>query len=190
MTWPNEPERHSLASRGISTTAKYHRNIEEIPPRELYSIDYEYIGNYWYDLIKVLKEDKKWGERLDIIEVDKSIEHSRKIEKLIQLFWWCSTNDAWGWFDFDLVAENIKSFLKGRKEFYSELSKYEEGVYLKSSHKEALELAEKYNSEWNINKKILWFDEIIHMEHERGLVIVEVNMSLDALRKYFEEKYL
>ena len=108
------------------------------------------------------------------------------------MFWWCHINYAWEYFDFDEVSKSMGEFLKGRIKFYDVLETVtnKDIPTIKECHHESVKFVESYNPNWNMDRKIQWFDTLIHMEHERGLILVETNISLDALREYFENKYL
>ncbi|KXB07379.1 hypothetical protein AKJ51_01415 [candidate division MSBL1 archaeon SCGC-AAA382A20] len=211
--WKREPLRHRLSALGISTTAKYHRNMKAVPPKEFFP--------YWDVLEDVTSPEKKETEEM---------------KKLIKLFWWCSVNNNWEWFDFERmfesVAPKINHELKRIIEWiigediqseslevppFSPLEEQKEDlekaflVYDKLLEGKSTKDDRKYLKDFmfeyrqgefighvdvfhnlmhppvSLEDKISLADSIIHLEHHRGNFWM---INIPYLRKQFEEEYL
>lgn len=71
-----------------SKVREFHKREGEVPPKELYPVDWESI--YKYELV----------------------DDEEACRKAILLFWWCSEHDQWGWFDFDEFFKSAKYKLR------------------------------------------------------------------------------
>lgn len=116
--WFNDPYKHALASRGVYTTSRArpktlkHLGRTEVPPKELYDINWERISGYEGTEEKTKEEMKK----------------------VIKLFWWCSYYDSLEYFPFDEFIESTESLIRNhnldRIINYYILENIQEGAYI------------------------------------------------------------
>lgn len=86
MTWKDEPVRHSLASRGIKTSFGQSK------------------------VQKFHKQDDKVPPKELFLKEDDY--RAGNIDRIIQLFWWCSQKNQWQWFDFKRGFDVVRKILE------------------------------------------------------------------------------
>lgn len=207
--WENEPIRHSLSSKGISTTGVNDNiiNDEVPPPKPTYR-----------KILRTLSHNPSWQKS-----------GKEEVKKMIKLFWWCDITDNWEHFNFDEIFNKMNTYIKGyiRRKIDVELKTgdwrrgdemYE---YLDEIHREGLsdlsdselkELARIFD-EWcfhrakevtqdieiykdlrnydvlSLDEKIKIFEKLIHAQHDRGN-IWNIEDEIPQLRQEFKEEYL
>ncbi len=87
MTWKYEPTRHGLSAKGIRTKSSMdadgiRSDKSQVPPKGFYPLG----GGY-------------------------NLMGKRGKKKAVKLFWWCSVNDAWEWFDFDEFFGEVENLI-------------------------------------------------------------------------------
>ncbi len=194
--WPNEPFRHSLASKGMSTSlgkskvSDFKSKYKSYPPEELHPVDYSAIQIHLWDV--------------------------KEVKKCIKLFWWCSANKNFGWFNFDDFFKNVKSVsrkwveehFEGYKDrLNSDLSNWEDVIEDTKENNDSIyaekppvkhiienvvplyqNILENEVNGLSLEEKIRLVDELIHVEHTTGSLLGIKDM--DKLRTEFEEEYL
>jgi len=171
-----------------SKTKKFHKPEVQAPPKELYPLSLE-------------------------SPVEKS-----DITKAIKLFWWCSSTNQWGWFDFDKFfnfmsrifkgllteqgqsAENVIEIFEDHFDDIESAKKYAEsppGDWLWRDHQFAKLKKEYDKGADTLEKKIQMVDKAIHLQHLTGNVLeygfdfhTEGPINIPELREDFEKKYI
>lgn len=167
------------------TKAQKFHTTEEAPPKDIYNIDWN----------KIKKEKSE-------------------VKKAIQLFWWCSKTEKWGWFPFtkfiDLAKRKLHILIhsqtrKKPKEIVELVDDWmDQKGYdnVKDATMDSLpgdlyfrdytlsKLWMKINNAKNsdLSEKIVAVDSAIHAEHATGDIWDGIN--IDALRENFEERYI
>ena len=150
MSWRGESIRHRLSALGVKSVSRGIKDIRGIdehkmPPKELYNNSTFNTSSLW------------------------------DMENVIRLFWWCSVNDAWGWFEFDEVFKYMKSYIedeyfKGEfvSSYFDELNhkKYDLIEYKGLDNDEAEKIAYSGVAE----RKIYYEDKWLEDEDVRNLV--------------------
>ncbi|KXB07378.1 hypothetical protein AKJ51_01410 [candidate division MSBL1 archaeon SCGC-AAA382A20] len=194
--WFFEPARHALSSKGIKTSygVKDFRDTKQIPSKELHDIDWD----FWFeDKFYDLTIPKVWNA-----EEGLELKIAYEGKKIIQLFWWCSVNDEWDWFDFDKAFVAVdRAFEWWAKTVNIEDTRNPE-EYDDEDWKDMYDLRLaiddyiKHGYSYNTEEKIQLFDEAIHTEHTHGNIflayiylIEDKFVTINTLREEFENKY-